>query len=482
MRSAIKQSPVLRDLPNSSTPSESLLLTHADLAPYQQWAIDRGYDYDATIFRLWMGAGKTVISACIATELLYSKHIQRYLVLAPKRVATLTWPEEFTKWTFLVMAKRAFATGSQEERLAAFNSDAQIVVMNYENLQWAHENKLLDTFDGIIYDEITRLKSAKGKRFKAISKYRFKHRIGLTGTFASEGLEEVYAPIFLMDYGARLGRSYTSFFNLFFESTGPNPWQYRTRQHAADNVGRAIAGLIYDIDDAEYKAQLPPLVTVPIPCAMSPITCARYKDIEKDLYDSETDMIIANDGVKTQKLQQITNGFLYLEDGSYEVLDDGKIEAYKEILEDNADTNFIVAYRYKADLERLRQIQEGPALGEGVSDKEAKQAYTDWNEGKLRVLYLHPRSAGHGLNLQAGGNKLIWFGLTWSNDEWEQTIARLRRRNQPEDQVFNYVLYAPDTVDVDVLEAHRQKKDVQAALDKGIRSRHGKADLEKRDK
>jgi SNF2 family DNA or RNA helicase len=379
-----------------------------------------------------VGAGKTAITLTAMTEMLARGFVQRWLVLAPKRVCTDVWRQEGQKWC--PEFEIAVAVGTPAQRKAAFDSDADIVVTNYDNIPSIDPTG----FDGVVFDELTRLKNPSGKRFKYLLKIldKFHIRWGLTGSFTSNGLEDVFGQCKVVDQKL-LGRSKGAFLQQYFYCVNRDYQQWEPLPEALAHVMAAIKPATYVLEAGEYKDKLPPLNVVEMRCDMD---LAPYNKMKKDFVLELGQIITApTAAVVTQKLQQLAGGFIYGADGA-EWVASHKFDLLKEVLEENQRANTIIVYNYKEELAELKR--QYPQLStmddENVVDK--------WNKGELELLALHPKSAGHGLNLQFGGNKIIFLSLPWSLELYEQTIGRLHRSGQTK-EVWCYVLICNKTID-----------------------------------
>ena len=379
-----------------------------------------------------VGAGKTAITLTAMTEMLANGHVGRWLVLAPKRVCTDVWKQEGQKWCpeFDI----SIAVGTPAQRKAAFDSDADIVVTNYDNIPSIDPTG----FDGVVFDELTRLKNPSGKRFKYLLKIldKFHIRWGLTGSFTSNGLEDVFGQCKVVDQKL-LGRSKGAFLQQYFYCINREYQQWEPLPGALNHVMTAIKPATYVLEAGEYKDKLPPLNVVELRCDMD---LAPYNKMKKDFVLELGQTITApTAAVVIQKLQQLAGGFIYGANGA-EWLTSHKFDRLKEVLEENQHANTIIVYNYKEELAELKR--QYPQLStmddENVVDK--------WNKGELELLALHPKSAGHGLNLQFGGNKIIFLSLPWSLELYEQTIGRLHRSGQTK-EVWCYVMICNKTID-----------------------------------
>jgi SNF2 family DNA or RNA helicase len=426
------------------------------LRPYQEEAADFLYEHDRAMILAPVGAGKTAITLTAMRDLVAAEGI-RFLVVAPLRVATSVWPVEATKWAPYL--KVWVAVGTPAQRIAALYSDADVVVINYDNLQWLGDLDLSD-FTGVVFDELTRLKNPSGKRFKAFEKVikSVEIRWGLTGSFTSNGLEDVFGQCKVIDQSL-LGRSKGAFMQqYFYQNNRGTHTEWEPRPGSLPAVMQRIKPATYVLEPGEYKDKLPPLHTVEMSCSMA---MDDYKKMKKDFvlqFGNET-TIAQNAAVVTQKLQQMSSGFLYTDFGP-RWLSSHKFDALDDILSENQHANTIVVYNYVEELNELRRRY--PTL---AAMDEKWDVIGGWNAGQVRLLAIHPKSAGHGLNLQHGGHHMIWLSLPWSLELYEQTIGRLHRSGQARD-VWNYVLLTADTVDQKIWAALHDKQSLsQLALE-----------------
>jgi len=389
-----------------------------------------------------VGAGKTAITLTAMSDILARGHCDRWLVLAPKRVCLSVWPVEVKKWAEHM--KLAVAVGTPAQRKAAFESDADIVVTNYDNIPSIDPKN----FDGIVFDELTRLKNPSGKRFKYLLKIldQFQIRWGLTGSFTSNGLEDVFGQCKVVDQ-ALLGRSKGAFLQQYFYCINREYGQWEPVPGALPKIMEAIKPATYVLEPGEYKDKLPPLHVVEIRCDMD---LTPYETLKKDFVLELGQTITApTAAVVTQKLQQLAGGFVYGEAGP-EWLSGHKFDMLDDILEENQHANTIVVYNYKEELAELKRRFNVATIDE-------PNAIDRWNEGKTQLLAIHPKSAGHGLNLQLGGNKIVFLSLPWSLELYEQTIGRLHRSGQTRD-VWCYVIICNKTIDERIFAALHDKR------------------------
>ena len=426
------------------------------LRPYQQDAANFLHDNDRAMMLAPVGAGKTATALEAIEAHVVAGTVQLWLVVAPLRVATSVWPAEAARWA--PDLKVAVACGTPAQRKAALASRADVIVTNYDSLQWLAEQDV--TFDGVVLDELTRLKNPSGKRFKAFAKL-IEHipvRWGLTGSFTSNGLEDVFGQCKIIDQ-RMLGRTKGAFQQVYFiQHLRGNYVELEARPGALEEVMRKIKPWTYVLDPGAYVGTLPPLHTVEMPVQMK---MDDYEKMRKEfvLQFGNDEIVAANAAVVTQKLQQLAAGFIY-SDTMGEVWQSAhKVEMVQDIIEENQRAPTIVWYQYIAERERLQ------AALPGAVDVRERGAIDAWNAGKVPVLLAHPASAGHGLNLQHGGSRMIWMSLPWSLELYEQAVGRLHRSGQKH-AVWNYVILTDKTVDRKIWLALRDKRSLaQIALD-----------------
>jgi len=410
------------------------------LRPYQEEAATFLYERDRAMVLAPVGAGKTAITLTAMRETIRDGHVKRWLVLAPKRVCTAVWPVEAKKWTPDLDIQ--VAVGTPKQRLAALGG--QVVVINYDNIQWLAEQAL--DFDGVVFDELTKLKNPSGARFKALARVLdCPVRWGLTGSFTSNGLEDVFGQCKIIDQKL-LGRAKGAFMQqYFFELRRDAYTQYEPRPGALELVMEKIKPATFVLEPGEYKDKLPPLHTVPIQCSMD---MADYNTMKKDfvLQFNDESAVAVNAAVVTQKLQQLASGFIYMPTPTWR--SSHKFDALADLLEENQHANTIVFYNFIEEFDELKRRFPYACSVDSIDD---------WNAGRVRLLCLHPKSAGHGLNLQHGGHHIVWLSLPWSLELYEQSIGRLHRSGQRHD-VWNYVLLTDDTVDHKIFTALHDKK------------------------
>ena len=431
------------------------------LRPYQNEAADFLYAHDRAMVLAPVGAGKTAITLTAMQDALDKGVVHRWLVLAPKRVATDVWPVEAPKWA--PKLNIAVAVGTPKQRLAALT--ANVVVTNYDNLQWLAEQEL--DFDGVVFDELTRLKNPSGARFKALFKIIDKMRIrwGLTGSFTSNGLEDVFGQCKIVDQSL-LGRSKGAFMQKYFVLMNPEYGEWAPRPGSLKMVMDVIRPATYLLEPGEYADKLASCHTVELRCDM-PMT--EYNQMKKDFVLQYGDMQIeaVNAAVVTGKLQQMASGFVYDTSVKPNPLAPGKFvttqtpiwfsrhkfELLDDLIQENQHANTIIAYTYKEELAELkRRYKHALTLDDD-------RAIERWNKGEVELLLVHPKSAGHGLNLQHGGCRMVFLSLPWSLELFEQTVGRLHRSGQKHD-VWVYVLLTNKTVDEKIWAALHNKRAV----------------------
>ena len=437
-------------------------LSTLKLRPYQETAADFIYEHDRALVLAPVGAGKTAITLTAMRDALHSGLANRFLVLAPKRVCTDVWPVEAPKWA--PGLKLTVAVGTPAQRVAAVEDPtAQVVVMNYDNLQWLCTQRL--NFDAVVFDELTRLKDPSGKRFKALAKVidRMKIRWGLTGSFTSNGLEDCFGQCKIVDQSL-LGRSKGAFLQQYFVCINREYGDWAPRKGALESVMQRIKPATYVLEPGEYADTLPPCHTVELRCDMA--DRKPYETMRKDFvvqFDN-AQSVAANAAVVTGKLQQMAAGFVYDTQttpsdtpGKFNVskravwFSDHKFELLDGLLQENQRANTIVVYNFVEELaELLRRYPHAKTI-------EHTNVIQDWNAGKVELLLIHPKSAGHGLNLQHGGSRIAFLSLPWSLELFEQTVGRLHRSGQRHD-VWCYVLLTNNTVDERIWAALHDKR------------------------
>ena len=418
------------------------------LRPYQDEAADFLYANDRAMVLAPVGAGKTAITLTAMQAMLNDGHARRFLVLAPLRVAQTVWPAEGAKW--MPSRRIAVAVGSPARRLCALYGDASIVVTNYDNLQWLSEQAL--DFDAVVFDELTRLKNPSGKRFKALATViePMQIRWGLTGSFTSNGLEDVFGQCKIVDQ-TMLGRSKGAFLQQYFHCLNRDFGDYVALPGALDVVMQRIKPWTFVLEPGDYRDTLPPLNTVPIPLSMP---MADYLEMKREmaLIYPTTEVVAANAAAVTSKLQQLAAGFAYDVEGHPVWTSSHKVDAIEDLHAENQRAPMLVWYQYKAELAVLKA--RFPRLQTLDND----DTIARWNAGQVEMLAVHPQSAGHGLNLQ-GQSRMVWMSLPWSLELYEQAVGRLHRGGQTR-EVWNYVLQTEKTIDETIFKALQEKREL----------------------
>ena len=439
---------------------------------YQQYATDFIIKNPTAAVFLEMGLGKSVIALTAILELCLERfEISRVLVIAPLRVARDTWPTEIQKWDHLKDLTYSVAVGTANERRAALRQKTFVHIINRENVQWLIEDSGIPwQYDMVVIDELSSFKSHQSKRFKSLMKVRpgVRRIVGLTGTPSSNGLMDLWSEFRVLDMGKRLGRFITHYREQFFEPDRRNGMQvfsYRPRAGAEREIYRRIGDITISMRSADYL-KMPECVMNTVPVTLDSTEYEIYEEMESkmvtELDGVEIDAV--NAAALTGKLCQLANGAIYTPDGETVFFHERKLDALEDLIEGANGKPVLVAYWYKHDLAR---IQERFNVRELKSSKDI----TDWNAGKIPVAVIHPASAGHGLNLQAGGSTLIWFGLTWSLELYQQTNARLWRQGQQAETVVIHHIITRGTVDEDVMQSLSEKDRSQAALMRAVRAR-----------
>lgn len=409
--------------------------------PDQDRLIGDLYERDYAMANVPVGFGKTVCSLTAAQELLNDGELERVLVIAPLRVCQQAWADEPDDWEHLTV-NVGVATGSASERLDVIRDCRyQIVVINFENLPWFCETfKKLHGFDGLIVDELTKLADVGATGFKRLRTLlpTFRWRVGLTATPVENGLEKLYAMCMVLDLGATFGRNKEQFLDAYFYPVDYERRRWLPKPDSPELLARMVQGFTFSIDPTTYEARLPELVQDTVIVAMPDNTRAAYKAMANELLVELEGQPVraANNAVKQGKLQQLCSGFIYdsENDNDVIVLDNRRVETAYKAAKVNGPA--LIVYQYTEDLYRLQDMATADGakfatLGAGVSHAKCRRAITDWNAGELDYLLVHPRSAGHGLNMQFGGQTIVFCGLLWSKDAVDQVIGRLRRRGSP---------------------------------------------------
>lgn len=438
---------------------------------YQQYAIDFIKNNEVAAVLLDMGLGKTSITLTAVNDLIFdSFEVSKVLVIAPLRVARDTWPAEIKKWDHLKHLRYSVAVGSESERLAALRKEADIYIINRENVDWlVNKSKIPFNFDMVVIDELSSFKSHQSKRFKSLLKVRpfIKRIVGLTGTPSSNGLMDLWAQFRILDMGKRLGRYITHYRSAYFlpdKRSADRIFTYKPADGAEQMIYDRISDITISMKSADYL-KLPECIINEVPVFMDTKEKAIYETFKEDMVakikDEEIDA--ANAAVLSGKLLQMANGCIYDEDKKAIKIHDRKLDALEDLIESANGKPLLVAYWFQHDLARIKERFP-------VREIKTSKDIEDWNKGKIPLAVIHPASAGHGLNLQTGGSTLVWFGLTWSLELYQQCNARLHRQGQTDTVVIHHII-AKGTIDEDVMAALQRKEKIQNALINAVKAK-----------
>lgn len=395
--------------------------------------------------------------------------VHRILVVAPLRVARNTWSDEIEKWDHLHNLTFAIAVGSEKERLEALRKQADITMINRENLQWLIEKSGQPfEYDMVVIDELSSFKNHQAKRFKALMKVRpeVKRIVGLTGTPSSNGLMDLFAEFKILDMGVRLGRFIGQYRNTYFKPdkvNGPIVYSYKPLSGAEDAIYEKISDITISMKAADHL-KMPELINTKYMVHLSEKEKKKYGDMKAELVLElpEGEITAANAASLSGKLSQMANGAVYADDESILAIHDRKLDALEDIIESANGKPLLIAYWFKHDLIRIEQRLAEKKIPFQKLDSDASMK--KWNKGELPVALIHPASAGHGLNLQSGGSTLVWFGITWSLELYQQTVARLYRQGQSSRTVTVIHILTQGTVDEKIMKALAEKDSTQSAL------------------
>lgn len=443
------------------------------LHAYQRYSRERIVRQPNVGLFLDMGLGKTLITLSAIKELIYERFlVGKVLIIAPKKVAEATWQKEIEKWSELQLLRVSTVLGSEKKRIRALYTPADIYIINRDNVVWLTDYFKNDwPFDMVVCDEFTSFKNHESKRFRALAamKPHIKRMVGLTGTPSPNGFLDLWAQIYLLDGGERFGRSFYAFRNAYFDSDYMG-YSYKLKDGMADQLPEMIKDICISMRAEDYIT-LPEIVEHVIPVKLSPKAEKQYMEMERDaVLELENQDVIdaASAAALSGKLLQLSNGAVYGESGSWHKIHDCKIEAFMETIEQLSGKPVLVFYNFKHDLARLLEALGKTKLSvrkyEGPADQE------DWNQGKIDVLLTHPASSAYGLNLQEGGNHIIWFGLNWNYELYVQANKRLHRQGQ-KSTVFVHHLVTQNTRDEDVMEALHRKEGAQNYVMESLKAR-----------
>ncbi len=446
---------------------------------YQRFAAEYIKSHPVAAVLLDMGLGKTSITLTALNDLLFdSFDIHRVLVIAPLRVARNTWSAEIEKWDHLQMLQYSIAVGTEAERLAALRKKSDIYIINRENVQWLiSESGIPFDFDMVVVDELSSFKNHQTKRFRALMKARpkVKRIVGLTGTPSSNGLMDLWAEFRLLDMGERLGKFIGQYRTQYFmpdKRNGQVVFSYKPLPGAEEKIYGKISDITISMKATDHL-KMPELVNSRYTVYLSEEEMERYGELKKELVLQlpDGDITAANAASLSGKLSQMANGAVYSDAEDAITIHDRKLDALEDIIEAANGKPVLVAYWFRHDLERINERLHKlkiPALRLDMDGSIQR-----WNAGEIPVALIHPASAGHGLNLQAGGSTLVWFGLTWSLELYQQTVARLWRQGQESNTVVVQHIITKGTIDERIMAALSEKDTTQAALIDAV-----KADLQ----
>lgn len=437
---------------------------------YQEYAIRYIETHPISALLIDMGLGKTSITLTAICNLLFdSFEVCKVLVIAPLRVAKNTWTDEIKKWEHLSTLTYSLIVGNENERLSALNEKADIYIINRENVDWlVNKSGYKFDFDMVVIDELSSFKNHQSKRFKSLMKVRplVKRIVGLTGTPSSNGLMDLFAEFKILDMGKRLGYFIGQYRNTYFKpdkTNGPIVYSYKPLPNAENAIYEKISDITVSMKANEYL-KMPELLTSNYVVELSNSEKNQYDEMKKSLVLEITDgeITASNAASLSNKLCQLSNGAIYDDEQNIVEIHDRKLEALEDIIESMNGKPLLIAYWYRHDLERIKSRFS-------VREIKTNEDISDWNDGKIPVALIHPASARHGLNLQNGGSTLVWFGLTWSLELYQQTNARLYRQGQKNTVVIQHII-TKGTIDEQILKALQKKYKTQADLIDAVRA------------
>lgn len=446
---------------------------------YQQHCIDKIMEIKKLGLYLDMGLGKTVTTLTAVRKLKYDRFlVRKVLIIAPKKVAEGTWTKEKDKWDHTKMFRVSQVLGSQAKRIRALNTPADLYIINRENIVWLvdyYRNSW--PFDMVVVDESSSFKNHSAKRFKALASVgsRIERLVELTGTPSPNGLEDLWAQVFLLDAGQRLGTKYTGFRERYFQPDKRGADGMIYSYAAKPGTERSILDRISDICismKAEDYLQLPDVTYHEIPVVLDDKSRRAYDDLERkmilELPEDEENISVTSAAALSNKLLQLANGAVYDEDHAFHEVHGCKIEAFMELVESLQGKPMLVFYNFQHDRERILKALSGSGLR--IRELKTTQDEDDWNARQIDILLTHPASSAYGLNLQQGGNHVVWFGLTWNYELYTQANKRLHRQGQTEKVIIHH-LVCSGTRDDDVMQALNRKEDVQNWVMESLKAR-----------
>lgn len=436
---------------------------------YQKYCIDRMITDDKLGLMLDMGLGKTIITLTAIQDLIYNRfQVRKVLIIAPKKVAEATWTDEVAKWEHLALLRTSLVLGSLSKRIKALAKNADVYIINRENVVWLVEYYKNEwPFDMVVLDEWSSFKNHQAKRFKALKWVRNKMSrvVGLTGTPTPNGLIDLWAQLYLLDQGERLEKTIGKYRERYFNPGQRNRttiFNYEAKEGSNESIHKKISDICISMKAEDYL-ELPDVIYETVPVVLEPKAKKAYDELERKmiLELEDADITVASAAALSNKLQQLANGALYGENREVFEIHDCKLEMFLELIEQLNGKPALVFYNFQHDLTRIQK-----ALGKSnlrVRLLKTPQDQLDWNNRQIDILLAHPASAAYGLNLQAGGNHVVWFGLNWSLELYQQANKRLHRQGQAEKVIVHH-LVTKDTRDEDVLAALQSKGDVQEEL------------------
>lgn len=459
---------------------ERAALNRSQLHDYQNYCVEFIKGHTEALLILEMGLGKTIITLTAITDLMYdSFEVNKTLVIAPLRVANTVWPKEKNLWRHTSALRMSVITGSAKERVQALNADADVYVINRENVKWLvdylEKNKMRWPFDFVVIDELSSFKNWRAQRFKALKKVRpyIRRMIGLTGTPTPKGLMDLWAEVSIIDKGKRLGRFISKYREEFFSPGAMNPYtgvvyEYVPLPDAERQIYERISDITISMKSLDYL-DMPQKLSVRHEVEMSSHERELYDKMKKDLVLSVEGEVIdaANAAVLSGKLQQMANGALYADSGDYVDIHSRKLDMMEDLIEEANGQSVLIAYWFRHDKEQI--LERLTALGYQPRDLKTNADLEEWNNGEIPVALISPASAGHGLNIQKGGHILIWYSLCWSLEMYEQTNARLWRQGQNSVVTVHHII-CKHTVDENVLAALEGKSTTQQNLINAVKA------------
>lgn len=445
---------------------------------YQLTAINHVINVPKCGLFLDMGLGKTVSTLTAIKELKYNRfQVNKVLIIAPKKVAEGTWSKEKDKWNHTKDFRVSLVIGSQQKRIKALSVNADLYIINRENIPWLVDYLRNDWyFDTVVIDESSSFKNSRSKRFKALKMVlpKINRLIELTGTPSPNGVEDLWAQIYLLDQGTRLEKYITHFRAKYMEPNKRNRSQifdYKIKDGVYDSIINKISDICISMKSEDYL-ELPDLSYNEIPVILNDKARRDYDKMERDfvleLEGAEDEITAVNAAALSNKLLQISNGAVYDSAGIYTEVHDAKIEAFLELVERLQGKSLLVFYNFQHDRDRIKRAIEKSDLV--VKELKTTQDEDDWNAGKIDILLTHPASAAYGLNLQEGGNHVCWFGLSWNLEHYQQANKRLHRQGQKEKVIIHH-LVTQGTRDEDVMRALDNKAGVQEEIMQSLKAR-----------